>query len=155
MTYKVGDILESEHDIRYVIEVHERSAKIGQIEPERLITVRQYSHEFRYLDEPGAGYGLPAYEDGTPLNKERFEEVRQMPGLKYLGLQSHTHHWNEPASIRCRCGNEVWLTMIMTNTCDRCHRDYNISGQLLADRSQWGEETGETASDILMSDRSI
>jgi hypothetical protein len=24
-----------------------------------------------------------------------------------------------------------------------------MSGQLLADRSQWGEETGETATDIL------
>jgi len=35
-----------------------------------------------------------------------------------------------------------------TNTC-RCGADYNMSGQQLAPRSQWGEETGETADDIL------
>ena len=35
-----------------------------------------------------------------------------------------------------------------TNTC-LCGADYNMSGQRLAPRSQWGEETGETADDIL------
>ncbi len=34
-------------------------------------------------------------------------------------------------------------------TCDRCGADYNSSGQMLADRSQWGEETGESLADIL------
>ncbi len=34
------------------------------------------------------------------------------------------------------------------NTCD-CGRDYNAFGQILAPRSQWGEETGESLSDIL------
>ncbi len=36
-----------------------------------------------------------------------------------------------------------------TNTCEVCERDFNSSGQSLAPRSQWGEETGESASDIL------
>jgi hypothetical protein len=40
------------------------------------------------------------------------------------------------------CGNEMYL-QDFTNTCDVCERDYNMSGQLLAPRSQWGEETGE------------
>jgi hypothetical protein len=30
-----------------------------------------------------------------------------------------------------------------------CGADYNSSGQLLSHRSQWGEETGESASDIM------
>ena len=47
----------------------------------------------------------------------------------------------------CECGRKVRL-LEFTNTC-RCGRDYNMSGQLLAPRSQWGEETGETAEDIL------
>ena len=52
-----------------------------------------------------------------------------------------------PAEGCCECGKLVTLTSF-TNTCD-CGRDYNMSGQQLAPRSQWGEETGETAGDIL------
>jgi hypothetical protein len=53
-----------------------------------------------------------------------------------------------PALLECVCGHrlELWA---FTNTCARCGRDYNQSGQALAPRSQWGEETGETAADIL------
>lgn len=50
-------------------------------------------------------------------------------------------------TITCHCGNEVYCGGF-TNTCD-CGADYNMSGQRLAPRSQWGEETGETADDIL------
>lgn len=49
--------------------------------------------------------------------------------------------------IQCACGREV-VCDSFTNTCD-CDRDYNMSGQLLAPRSHWGEETGESVSDIL------
>jgi len=48
---------------------------------------------------------------------------------------------------RCECGRDVTCSGF-TNTCE-CGRDYNHAGQLLAPRSQWGEETGETASDII------
>lgn len=47
----------------------------------------------------------------------------------------------------CECGHQVKL-LEFTNTCV-CGRDYNASGQLLAPRSQWGGETGESISDIL------
>ena len=47
----------------------------------------------------------------------------------------------------CVCGESVELLQF-TNTC-MCGRDYNITGCLLAPRSQWGEETGETECDIL------
>jgi len=49
--------------------------------------------------------------------------------------------------VECDCGKEV-LCDRFTNTCD-CGRDYNGFGQKLAPRSQWGEETGESLSDIL------
>lgn len=48
------------------------------------------------------------------------------------------------------CGKEVELYSF-TNTCD-CGADYSISGQRLAPRSQWGEETGESYSDIVNHD---
>jgi hypothetical protein len=55
----------------------------------------------------------------------------------------------DPAVGECNsCGREVVL-FGFTNTCE-CGIDYNSFGQQLADRSQWGEETGETAADILM-----
>lgn len=53
----------------------------------------------------------------------------------------------QPAIGLCECGREVELYGF-TNTCD-CGRDYNSCGQLLAPRSQWGEETGEALCDIL------
>ena len=52
----------------------------------------------------------------------------------------------EPALLRCDCGTDVTLRGF-TNTC-RCGSEYNMSGQLLAPRSQWGEETGEHPADI-------
>ena len=42
-----------------------------------------------------------------------------------------------------------------TNTCDRCGDDYNSAGQRLAPREQWGEETGESAADILSVDQDV
>lgn len=51
---------------------------------------------------------------------------------------------------RCICGEEL-LLYGFTNTC-LCGRDYNMEGQLLAPRSQWGEETGESVEDILSVD---
>jgi len=49
-----------------------------------------------------------------------------------------------------RCGAHVTLSGF-TNTCE-CGADYNGAGELLAPRSQWGEETGESVADILMAD---
>jgi len=48
---------------------------------------------------------------------------------------------SEPAIGKCSCGREVTLANF-TNTCG-CGADYNSGGQMLACRSQWGEETGE------------
>lgn len=51
-------------------------------------------------------------------------------------------------TVQCECGSTV-VCSGFTNTCGDCGADYNMSGSLLAPRSQWGEETGETADDIL------
>lgn len=52
--------------------------------------------------------------------------------------------------IRCECGSEI-VCYNFTNTCE-CGIDYNMSGQELAPREQWGEETGESVADILAAD---
>ena len=52
--------------------------------------------------------------------------------------------WTE---VKC-CDH--WLVCDgFTNTCDSCGQDFNGSGQALAPREQWGEETGESLSEIL------
>lgn len=49
--------------------------------------------------------------------------------------------------VKC-CGE--WIACYKwTNTCSCCNRDFDSSGSELADRRFWGEETGETADEIL------
>jgi len=68
--------------------------------------------------------------------------------MRILSRRKSRH---EPAVGECdECGEEVYLTGF-TNTCE-CGADYNMSGQRLAPRSQWGEETSETLADILAAD---
>jgi hypothetical protein len=63
-------------------------------------------------------------------------------------VEETSHTYTVPAIGECNhCGEEVQLSGF-TNTCD-CGVDYNMSGQELAPRAQWGEETGESLADIL------
>jgi len=50
--------------------------------------------------------------------------------------------------VKCNCGAIVHCSGF-TSTCDVCGADYDWNGYRLAPRSQWGEETGETADEIL------
>lgn len=56
--------------------------------------------------------------------------------------------YSHPPILRCMCGAAVELLDCMTNACDRCGQEYNGSGQALASRECWGEETGEHPSDV-------
>jgi hypothetical protein len=53
-----------------------------------------------------------------------------------------------PAKIQCDCG-EILIGWRAGGDMEcRCGREYNSSGQLLAARYLWGEETGEHPADI-------
>jgi hypothetical protein len=52
--------------------------------------------------------------------------------------------------VDCKCGQEVPCYSTWANTCDGCGSEYNKSGQSLAPRERWGEETGETHLDFYM-----
>lgn len=67
--------------------------------------------------------------------------------VREIELQGHEMRMVKRRVGLCECGEEL-LLYGFTNTC-LCGRDYNMEGQLLAPRSQWGEETGESISDIL------
>ena len=45
--------------------------------------------------------------------------------------------------VDCGCGTEVYCDRSWANECFSCGTEYNGVGQMLAPRSQWGEETGE------------
>ena len=54
----------------------------------------------------------------------------------------YDYMYRVPATLKC-C--DTWLELSrFTNTCSKCGTDYNESGQQLASRVFWGEETGET-----------
>lgn len=127
---------------------------------------------FDYEGERGCGFSFDCDKDGKvdedklkadkPLAWESYqaclkgEIVAGDPPKTYKiqpgYVDSWTHRWTEHAIGLCNHCNEEVVLSGFTNTCDRCGTDYNGSGQELAPRSQWGEETGECLSDILSVD---
>ena len=125
------------------------------IQERRCIEYDNYWLDFRWRERPGAGFTFECDEHG---NVESMNEAAQdnyefclthpdqVSGPQLV--QDQGDYW-EPAIIRCDCGAKVVLENLFTITCDNCDADYNSSGQRLAPRSQWGEETGESYSDIM------
>jgi hypothetical protein len=116
-----------------------------------------YAHEFRMAKSPGQGFSFNSDPSGnvtlnSPAAKRNYEfclkgENDRGEKIINLGIKTRTHDYRLDAVGECACGNEVTLSQF-TNTCDKCNTDYNMSGQRLAPREQWGEETGENLSDI-------
>lgn len=115
-----------------------------------------YHLEYRYQDLPSAGFSFSCDEEGNHQNPNEaaIENLRlcrlgsvRGEAVVFEGLQKREHTYRIPAVGLCVCGEHVSLGSF-TNTCG-CGRDYNSAGQQLADRSQWGEETGEHWSDII------
>lgn len=100
-------------------------------------------------DTENSGFAFPCDESGKVADdrENRVAELRNDPGYDAPVINRREHSWSEPGAIECTCGQEVQLAHF-TNTCS-CNRDYNMSGQLLAPREQWGEETGEHWTDCI------
>lgn len=113
-----------------------------------------FSLDFKWRNDPGAGFSFDCAEDGIPYlrNPAAAENYRKCVDGSFDVVAHGVSRWESsyrvPAVGKCYCGGLVTLEGF-TNTCDSCERDYNSGGQLLAPRSQWGEETGESLSDIL------
>jgi hypothetical protein len=117
----------------------------------------EHRREFHKVGaRPGDSYfSFICAEDGTvkPFCAETvvsFERCLRGVAAGIWIESRRTLEWRRtiPARGRCVCGAEVALSGF-TNACD-CGRDYDMGGSLLAPREQWGEETGETAAQILM-----
>ena len=59
----------------------------------------------------------------------------------------------ERGTVEVLCCKSWLLCSGLTTTCHSCGQDYNRAGQQPAPRSQWGEETGECAADLLNLDK--
>lgn len=129
------------------------------IKERKYVALTRYAHDFEDLTEPGAGYSFDCDAFGNLTsdldpcalgnynmlmsamkdNRATLGEVTYL----YKGIKSWDASYWEPAVIRCRCGEELTLYSSWANECEVCHLEYNGSGQELAPRTQWGEETGE------------
>lgn len=121
----------------------------------------EYCRSFERDELPGSGFSFDSDEHGNvdveklkaekPIAFKAYQECLAgvVDGKKIhdRGVVKYKHTYINPAVGKCECGRHVAL-IGFTNACD-CGRDYNMSGSLLAAREQWGEETGESLSDIL------
>lgn len=120
----------------------------------RFITSVRHVRYFERTSCPGAGFVFDCSEDGLVDTSAMSTSMRASydacvagthDGDVMLdrGVERLEHTYRDPAVGLCnRCSSEVVLGNF-TNTCALCGADYNSSGQELAPREQWGEETGE------------
>lgn len=103
------------------------------------------------VNGPGWGFAFPCDEHGNvfPLagvGKENYERCLALEanGKVKRELRRFEGRYYEPAVVVCnRCKGEVTLSSSWANSCPDCGVEYNGSGQELAPREFWGEETGE------------
>ena len=122
------------------------------------VTTIHYRAHYHFANDPDRGFSFDCDKDGVidtanlaPAGMASLTECQAgfSGGARiiYDGIVRVERSYTEPAIGLCDCGEQVALSNF-TNTC-ACGADYNTAGQLLAPRYQWGEETGESLSDIL------
>jgi hypothetical protein len=112
---------------------------------------KEWHREFARTGAKSACLAFPSDADGNPLteaHRARVAELAIDPAYDDLGVGERSWSYADPAVIRCDCCGEPVELHGFTNTCE-CGADYNMSGDMLAPRSQWGEETGEDLGEIL------
>jgi hypothetical protein len=127
--------------------------------PRKLVETTQYELVFRLEDGCGSAFAFECdehgnvYRDRLPVLalhnldlclKGEVDGYPVGPGVVRSYVQSHV----EDGCGGCVCGQRVVITRSWANACGGCGREYNGSGQLLADRAFWGEETGESVTDM-------
>lgn len=130
----------------------------------KYVQVERYELFFAVLGIPNytGGFSFECDKDGAPQEYKDLKatnyadclnrRITLSDGITYRVslpvIEDRNYSYFDAAEGLCNhCGETVVLSGF-TNTCD-CGADYNMSGQELAPREQWGEETGESLSDIL------
>lgn len=112
------------------------------------VKFREYTIEFRYKDDPNAGFSFPATCHGDPdfpaMGSEMRANYEACLSDKSLTEGEFTkHEWTyiEPALGLCSCGKEVVLDCghDLAVQCE-CGKWYNLFGQELWDPKYWEED---------------
>ena len=107
-----------------------------------------YSIDFLYTEDLSSGFSFPCNKwgmvdpdipDGAKVNYRKCVDSENM--FIQQGIIERIHNFKIPALAVCECG--IHIELDGDTVCHKCEREYNSSGQLLAPRSQWGEETSE------------
>jgi hypothetical protein len=107
------------------------------IKARRLVPIAEDEHYSQVLADSAAGT-LVCPSDGARLTDE--------------GIQRHEWTYWVNGVIACvHDGAHIELYSTIANPCPECGTDYSATGQRLAPREQWGEETGESLADIFSS----
>jgi hypothetical protein len=116
----------------------------------------EYSLDFENA-EGGGGFTFPCSEDGE-VDMSELQEAAianlngclsgEIPTKGPGQIVSSTYQYAIAGSGICACGRKVWLYDTDCNQCE-CGVEYFSNGDPMAPREQWGEETGETLSDIM------
>lgn len=108
---------------------------------------------FFAVHSEGWGYGFDCNEKGeidrdalNPTARANFDYCCLMHADK-LRMRQWESRETIPGIMQCECGEKIEIYDHHDVHCEKCYREYNSAGSLLAPRSQWGEETGETAFD--------
>jgi hypothetical protein len=127
------------------------------LKPSCLEEITTHTLSFRYSDsEYFHGFTFDCDIDGNvdcaKLNPAALDNYCQCLSGDVNGRRvdeavkdTYFRSYRRSAVGECVCGQEVSLSGF-TNTCE-CGLDYNMSGQMLAPREQWGEECNEQWSD--------
>lgn len=126
------------------------------IRERRPIKFRDYTIEYRYKDDPNAGFTFPATCHGDPdfsrMGQEMLANYEACLTDKRLTDGEFTKHertYMEPALGICSCGKEVALDCGHGDAVQcECGRWYNLFGQSLIDPKYWYRDEDDYYSDM-------
>jgi hypothetical protein len=110
-------------------------------------TITEYYIEFRYKDDPEAGYCFPANKDCTLARDKmtheaiaNYEKCLVDNRFTEAEFTTDTRTYYDPAIGKCSCGAEVVLeSEYMGAVRCSCGSWYNVFGQELRDPKYWEE----------------
>ena len=120
------------------------------------ITTKEYFIEFKYKDNPEAGFCFPAFSNGDPdldhMSSEaqaNYKACFKDDRLEGPEFTANEYTYMEPAEGRCSCGNRVILDSDYQGAirCE-CGRWYNLFGQSLKDPKYWYRDEDDYYSDM-------
>lgn len=112
------------------------------------VTVTECYIEFKYKDDPAAGFcfpavapGVPKFSSMTPEAIANYKACLTDDRLTEAEFTTTTHTYMEPAIGKCICGAEVVLDSDYAGAvrCN-CSKWYNLFGQELLDPKYWEED---------------